>query len=94
MCAGLGYYLMGYTVINIGTDTTSTPYMVPGIALIAAAFGPSREGRNSAIVVRRFCDPLRGLQGRSVSNTVSNAGEFVHAMANVSGQEVLRFGEI
>jgi hypothetical protein len=40
-------------------------------------------------------DPLRGLQRRSVSNSVSNAGECVHAMANLSDKKcygVARFG--
>jgi hypothetical protein len=49
---------------------------------------------NSVIVKYGFCDPLRGLQGRSVSNTVSNAEKFEHSPANLSGQKVLRFGEI
>jgi len=49
---------------------------------------------NAVIVESGFCDPLRGLQRRSVSNGVSNAKKFVKSMANLSGQKVLRFDEI
>ena len=41
-----------------------------------------------------FCDPLRGLQRRTVSNTVSNARELPLKMTNIGGQEVLQLGEI
>jgi hypothetical protein len=40
-----------------------------------------------------ICDPLRDLQGQSVSNDVSNVKNSVDSMANLSGQKVLRFGE-
>jgi hypothetical protein len=40
------------------------------------------------------CDPFRSLQRHFVSNAVSNAGESVKTMANLSGKKVLRFGEI
>jgi hypothetical protein len=39
-------------------------------------------------------DHLRGLQGQSVSNAVSNADEYWRITANLSGQKVLRFREI
>jgi hypothetical protein len=34
------------------------------------------------------CEPLRGLQGRFVSNAVSNAGECEYAMANIGRLKV------
>jgi hypothetical protein len=39
-------------------------------------------------------DPMRNQQRRFVSNAVSNAKKLVHSIANLSGQKVLRFGEI
>jgi hypothetical protein len=39
-------------------------------------------------------DPLHNLQRNFVSNAVSNAKKLVNAMANLSGQKVLRFGEM
>jgi hypothetical protein len=36
----------------------------------------------------------KGTDKNFFSNDVSNAGEFVKTMANLSGQNVLRFGEI
>jgi hypothetical protein len=41
-----------------------------------------------------FDYPLHSLQRHFVSNAVSNAKEPANAMANLSGQKVLRFGEI
>jgi hypothetical protein len=38
-------------------------------------------------------DPLRGLQRRFVSNSVSNTEKLVRIVANIGGQEVLRFRE-
>ena len=48
----------------------------------------------SQIVQVATCDLLRGLQVRIVSNAVSSAKKHVHSWANLSGQNVLRFGEI
>jgi hypothetical protein len=39
-------------------------------------------------------DPLRGVQVQFVSNGVSNAQRLLKTMANLSGQKVLRFGEL
>jgi hypothetical protein len=40
-----------------------------------------------------YVDLLRKLQRHSVSNAVSNAKKFEHTPANLSGQNVLPFGE-
>ena len=37
---------------------------------------------------------MRSLQRHSASNAVSNVKTFEHTPANLSGQKVLRFGEI
>jgi len=41
-----------------------------------------------------FDDPLRNLLRHSVSNAVSDTKKYEHSPANLSGQNVLRFGEI
>jgi poly(A) polymerase Pap1 len=38
-------------------------------------------------------DPLHNLQRNFVSNAVSNAKKLVNAMANFSGQKLIKFGE-
>jgi|GEM_PF-3351958 len=41
-----------------------------------------------------LCIKCKGTGNIFVSNAVSNAGGFVHPMTNLSGQKVLRLGEI
>jgi hypothetical protein len=44
--------------------------------------------------VIKFGDPFRNLLRHSVSNAVSDTKKYEHSPANLSGQNVLRFGEI
>jgi hypothetical protein len=41
-----------------------------------------------------LCTTCKGTGNNFVSNAVSSAKKFVYSMANLSGQKVLRFGEI
>jgi drug/metabolite transporter (DMT)-like permease len=38
VCIVVGFYLQGYTKINLLTDQTSSPYQAAGIALIIVGF--------------------------------------------------------